>query len=67
MEFLIVITMLTGQQFGFPTLNSVTCQSAMERIVESAKRTGFRFRTIQCVPNKDQPEEGGEKKPDLSV
>jgi hypothetical protein len=66
MKFLIVITMLTGQQFGFPTLNSVTCQSAMERIVESAKRTGFRFRTIQCVPNKDRPE-GGIKRRQMSV
>ena len=62
-----MITMLSGQQFGFPTATATTCISAMERIVESAKRTGFRFRTIQCVPNKDQPEEGGDKKPDLSV
>jgi hypothetical protein len=68
MKFLIVITMLNGQSYGFPTLNATTCQSALERIVENSKATGFRFRHIQCRPNKDRPEKDGDnKKPDLSV
>jgi hypothetical protein len=68
MKWVIIITMLSGQSYGFPTLNASTCQTALERIVENAKKTGFRFRHIHCRQNPDQPEKADEnKKPDLSV
>jgi hypothetical protein len=66
----VVITMLNGQSYGFPTLNATTCQTgARERIVEKFQGNRisvsgtFNADRIKTVQEKD----GDNKKPDLSV